>query len=100
MIAERVAVGAELIRDAIRREGVAGTEGIGDRVRIEFVGREVAEIFSLDWISWWAFSLVRGWAGRQVRFAGVSQDSHTEPLLRTPPLATVKILNLLAGCGI
>ena len=61
-----------------------------------------------------AFSLVPGWAGRLGRFAGLTyvipeelcrqagslfDDSHTELLFRTPPLATVRILNLLAGCG-
>jgi hypothetical protein len=37
-----------LIRDAVGREGIAGAIWIGDRVWIEFVGREVAEIFSMD----------------------------------------------------
>jgi len=48
LIAVRTAVAAELIRDAIRQERVTGAIRIGGRVRIECVGGEVAEIFSMD----------------------------------------------------
>jgi len=48
LIAERVAVDAKLIRDAVRRVRAASAERIGDRFRIEFIGAEVAEIFGVD----------------------------------------------------
>lgn len=46
-IAVRTAINSKLIRDAVGREGTAGAERIGDRVRIKFVGREVAEVFGV-----------------------------------------------------
>ena len=74
--------------DTVRGVRATGAERIGDRIRIEFVGREVAEIFSVDGERdenqetgeqefhgappSCAFSLVLGWAGRQVRFVGLT----------------------------
>lgn len=48
MIAVRTAVDAKLIGNAVRRVRAAGTEGIGDRVRVKFVRGEVAKIFGVD----------------------------------------------------
>jgi hypothetical protein len=48
LIAERIAIETKLIRDTVRGVRATGAERIGGRIRIEFVEREVAEIFSLD----------------------------------------------------
>lgn len=48
LIAVRTAIDPKLVRHAVGGVGIADSVWIGDRVRIEFVGREVAEIFSVD----------------------------------------------------
>ena len=44
LITVQAPVTTELVCDAIRREGTTGDEGIGDGVRIKFVGAERATI--------------------------------------------------------
>ncbi len=88
------AIEAELVCDAVGREGVARAIGIGGRVRIEWVGGEITEIFGMNRERDekeetgeqkchaappdGPFSLALGWAGRQVRLATVIVQRHPE----------------------
>jgi hypothetical protein len=49
LIAEGTPVGAERIVQAVRLEGISGSEGIGRGIRIERIRAQLAEIFRPSW---------------------------------------------------